>query len=226
MPDLDALAARHGLPPDAVQHLLEALVHGGGRQAQFDHAALGGMGQWTAGGMTMIGAMFNDALKAKVAVLCADLAPLARGTAGQRGDARGDASWPDGLGSPSSCGAQNAIRYAVFPKARRLAVEDAGGVTLYDTGEHRISGVSQQQSVGRNLSFTSQLGTVRLHDLKAVGKAGASPEPPGGRSTSSAALSAPEGIPGLIERLGELHAKGHLTAAEFASKKAELLGRL
>jgi hypothetical protein len=36
---------------------------------------LGGMGQWTAGGMTMIGDMFNAGLKARVVALCDELAP-------------------------------------------------------------------------------------------------------------------------------------------------------
>ena len=40
--------------------------------------------------------------------------------------------WPGDLGSPSSSGGQNNIRYAVFPGARRLAVEIDGQTTVYD----------------------------------------------------------------------------------------------
>ena len=54
--------------------LQEALHRGGGRQAQFSHADLGGMGQWSAGGMTQVGDMFNTALKDKVNALCGELA--------------------------------------------------------------------------------------------------------------------------------------------------------
>lgn len=79
MPDLDAIAARHGVGPDAVRHLLDALARGHGRMAQFNHPDLGGMGQWSAGGMTMIGDMFNSGLKARVVALCDELAPLATG---------------------------------------------------------------------------------------------------------------------------------------------------
>ena len=41
-------------------------------------------------------------------------------------------------------------------------------MTLYDTADHRISGVSQQQSGHQNLAFTSQHGTVDLDQLKQV----------------------------------------------------------
>ncbi len=61
------------------------------------------------------------------------------------------------------------MRYACFPDARRVAVEQAGRVTLYDSGEHRISGVSQQQGDAQELSFSSQNGTVRASDLPVAG---------------------------------------------------------
>ena len=41
-------------------------------------------------------------------------------------------------------------------------------MTLYDTGDHRIGGVSQSQSGDQVLSFTSQLGTVKASDLPVV----------------------------------------------------------
>ena len=43
---------------------------------QFNIRELGGMGQWSGGGMTQVGDMFNDGLKQKVAALCQDLATL------------------------------------------------------------------------------------------------------------------------------------------------------
>jgi len=77
--------------------------------------------------------------------------------------------WPKGLSSPSSSGSQNGVRYAFFPDQRRLAVEQDGNIKQYDTGEHRISGVSQAQgSQGGNLRFTSQSGDVDLALLKEV----------------------------------------------------------
>ena len=77
--------------------------------------------------------------------------------------------WPKGLSSPSSSGSQNGVRYAFFPDQRRLAVEQDGNIKQYDTGEHRISGVSQAQgSQSSNLRFTSQSGDVDLALLKEV----------------------------------------------------------
>ncbi|CDS52705.1 hypothetical protein [Polaromonas sp. CG9_12] len=77
--------------------------------------------------------------------------------------------WPPGLSNPSSSASQNGVRYAFFADQRRLAVEQEGKVRQYDTGEHRISGVSQAQgSQGGTLRFTSQRGDVDLGSLKEV----------------------------------------------------------
>jgi hypothetical protein len=54
-----ALAQRYGVSTDAVLTLLQALVHGHGTMAQFDHPDLGGRGQWMPGGMVMVGDMFH-----------------------------------------------------------------------------------------------------------------------------------------------------------------------
>lgn len=171
MPDTIAeIANRHGFSPDAARAVAEALRHGGGGMAQFNHPELGGMGQWAAGGMIMIGDMFNNGLKARVDALCRDLA-AARGPVPAAAQQQPDQTshwWPEGLGSASATGAQNDMRYACFPEARRLAVMRDGRVRVYDTGDHRIGGFSQQQSGSQSLSFTSQTGPVRLEDLKEV----------------------------------------------------------
>jgi hypothetical protein len=60
------------------------------------------------------------------------------------------------------------MRYACFPESRRLAVMRDGRVRVYDTGEHRIGGFSQQQSGSQSLTFTSQTGSIRLEDLREV----------------------------------------------------------
>jgi hypothetical protein len=73
---LDDLAQRYGVSPDAVLTLFIAVVDGGGTQAQFSHPDLGGMGQWSRGGMIMIGDMFNNNLKAKVDSLCNEISGL------------------------------------------------------------------------------------------------------------------------------------------------------
>jgi hypothetical protein len=170
------LARRHHLSESAVAHLLDAMRRGGGSAAQFNHPELGGMGQWMAGGMLMIGDWNNHALKATVAQLCAELVPLsARSTATPSGSfpafpdiGASRAWWPAKLGAASASGAQNGMRYAYFAAARRLALELAGRVTIYDTLDHRIAGVAQQQGATSSLSFQSQLGVVTPGQLPRV----------------------------------------------------------
>ena len=158
--------------------------------------------------------------------------------------------WPPELGAPASTGAQNDMRYAWFPGARRVAIEHGGEVRVYDSGEHVISGFSQQQGADRSLTFTSQFGVVRLSELALVSpRNDPSQEPGAGAGTIAGAAradvrvagaSAPTGAPAAatprplameeivktIERLAELRQKNILTEQEFAAKKAELLSRL
>jgi len=177
------IAHRHGLSPGAAETLYEALRRSGGGQAQFSHPDLGGMGQWSRGGMTQIGDMFNTALKARVDAACRDLAALAaEGGRFQRqvqgaDDAAFDRDiqsgntgpwWPGDLGAPSSSGAQNDMRYACFPDRRRLVIEKNGRVTVYDTGDHRLTGFSQQQSHGQDLAFSGPDGTVGIDRFRVV----------------------------------------------------------
>jgi hypothetical protein len=250
------IAAGHGVSPEAARTLLTALAAGGGTQAQFSHPELGGMGQWSQGGMVMVGDMFDNALKARVDALCTELAGLLRAapfapppsqsqSQSQGGrpsvslfvsGGAGGAWWPEGLGAPSSTGAQNDLAYAVFPASRRLAIDLGGRVALYDTGEHVITGVSQQQSGDRTLTFTSQHGPVRLDELRPITTAPVSTDPaatdatPTGRpATPAPDAPRPTGaadILATIERLAELRRKDILSEAEFAAKKTELLSRL
>jgi hypothetical protein len=79
--------------------------------------------------------------------------------------------WPEELGeNPNSTGGQNETRYAFFGEGKRLAVDTGdGNVRVYDTGDHRISGVQQHQSSnGRKVTFTSQRGEVDLATLKSA----------------------------------------------------------
>ena len=77
--------------------------------------------------------------------------------------------WPLKLGTPEAAGGQNDVRYAYFRDEKRLAVDRAGTITVYDTADHDIRGVSQQQAGGRSdLLFTSQRGTVDVDKLKVL----------------------------------------------------------
>jgi hypothetical protein len=261
------VAKRHGVSLDAAVALLGSLAHGNGYQAQFNHPELGGMGQWSQGGMIMVGDMFNQGLKYRVDALCNELARLlhsqpslsvgagqAQSQSQNRGEGvslfvagSGSASqwWPAELGSPASTGAQNDLRYAFFPSQRRLAIQQGGRLRLYDTGEHRFSGFSQQQGADQSLIFTSQLGLVPVGDLPLVFTQGEQPQDappsvsvappqmpefvPPAPAVAAAAVAAPlatDDILKTIERLAELRQKNILTEEEFAAKKAQLLSRL
>ena len=80
----------------------------------------------------------------------------------------GPAWWPEHLGSPATSGGQNQMRYAFFPEHRRLAVREGDRVTIYDTGDHDITGASQRQGSGQTLTFVGENGEVRLSELKEV----------------------------------------------------------
>jgi len=262
------VAQRHGVSLDAAVALLGALAQGNGRQAQFNHPDLGGMGQWSEGGMIMVGDMFNQGLKHRVDALCNELAGLLHsqpllGAVGQAqsqtqggggvslfvaGSPSASQWWPAELGSPASTGAQNDLRYAFFAEPRRLAIQQDGRVRVYDTGEHRLSGFSQQQGGGQLLTFMSQFGLVRVADLPLVHPQGDQPQdqPPSASAAppprtpeaapSVATVAAPTPAPvatlasddilRTIERLAELRRKDILTEEEFSAKKAELLARL
>jgi hypothetical protein len=67
------IARRYGLSREAVLAMLFAVHAGVGTMAQFSIPELGGSGQWMRGGMTMVGNMFDNALKARVDALCNEL---------------------------------------------------------------------------------------------------------------------------------------------------------
>ena len=145
--------------------------------------------------------------------------------------------WPADLRWPNSTGSQNGARYAYFAQARRLAIEVNGRVTVYDTLDHQIGGFSQQQSYGGSISFNSQYGLIDVASLPVIsidGVAPFSPAPafnPLPQTNTNAPLPAQDfgqngDIFATIEKLADLRNKGLLTDQEFASKKADLLGRL
>jgi hypothetical protein len=257
---VQGLAQRYGVSVDAVLALLVAVNNGGGTMAQFYHPDLGGGGQWMQGGMTMVGDMFNGRLQYTVSGLCSELSSLLRSqqvflppppaSSGFGPMASSNSWWPSELGQPSSSGGQNDARYAYFPGPRRLAVQRGGQVTVYDTLDHNIGGVQQQQGGPYgSQSFTSQFGTFTVESLPIV-----SPQqqpaytpppqnpapyneqpqsfaPPANApvSANDGSFGAPQGssdVFGAIERLAQLHQRGILSDDEFRTKKAELLSRL
>jgi len=261
---INSIASRYGISQNAVLSMLQSVINGGGRMAQFNIYELGGGGQWMQGGMTMVGDMFNYSLKNTVNNLCQELSnliasqnifvnvPQATNVFGG-GFAYAGNWWPSELGSPSSSGSQNNIKYAFFPPpVSRLAIEINSEVSVYNTLNHNISGVSQQQGGGFSVLFSSQYGYVDVLNLPIVSGPGTikhdiTPVPietpvsvadaiPTNSSiqTSPVVEAAPiVSIPtndvdifNKIDRLAELFNKGILTEDEFSSKKSELLSRL
>jgi hypothetical protein len=208
------------------------------------------------GGMTMVGDMFNYSLKNTVNNLCGELSNLIYNQnifiepTYQPGQFPSSGNWwPTEFGSPSSSGAQNNFKYAYFPDpVRRLAILDNDRLRVYDTLNHHISGVSQQQGSNDRFSVSSQFGYVDVYNLPLVSDSHqgnyapvyepspiqqASTAPAYQTNGSSHVVSPPfvnsaqeENIFAAIEKLAGLKDKGYITEAEFQSKKTDLLNRL
>jgi hypothetical protein len=243
------IAQRHGFSFDAVHSMLTSVINGNGSMAQFSHYEFGGSGQWMQGGMTMIGDMFNNYLKGRVDNLCSELSRLSYNQPGLFVEVAAQPNWwgPD-LKFPNTSGGQNGMRYAWFAQARRLAIESNGQVIVYDTLDHHIGGVSQQQSGGYSVTFSSQYGYVDLSRLPIVTINGLPPLAPApapmpapnysnsnNNDNQNAFAPASNAAPSFggdgdifasIEKLAALQSRGILSEQEYAAKKAELLSRL
>ena len=248
---VNELSNKYNISQDAIIHMIGAVNNGGGSMAQFNCPELGGGGQWMRGGMTMVGDMFNYGLKNTVDNLCNEISnalaytiifPLA-----PKGTRQSNQWWPIELGNPFSSGAQNNTRYAIFQN--RLAVDVNGQVTVYDTLDNNISGISQQQGGNDSLTFSSQYGTILVSTLPIISGFGKKDIPnnqalnnfiepihtnfiepivePFVEPIIQPTLNeSSKNIIELIEQLSTLHTAGILTQEEFNTKKAELLARL
>ena len=149
---LEALSKKYNISLSAVKTLAEALQRGNCQAAQFNHPELGGMGQWMPN-MVMVGDMFNHQLKATVDQLCRELvefvcndAPLSVKAASS--SQTSTTSWwqKAGITTVDTQGEQNTVAYAYSRAQNRLAIKHGERVTVYDTSDYIITGVSQQQS--------------------------------------------------------------------------------
>ena len=136
--------------------------------------------------------------------------------------------WGPDLRFPNSTGGQNGMRYAWFSQAHRLAIESNGQVIIYDTLDHQIGGVSQQQSGGYSVTFSSQYGYVDLNRLPVVSINGVAqtapmPAPAAPNYNNNSYSQAPsnntlDGVQGdifaSIEKLATLQSRGILSEQE------------
>jgi hypothetical protein len=250
------VANRYAISTNAVIELTQSLMLNNGTMAQFNISELGGGGQWMQGGMTMVGDMFNNQLKFTVDGLCVELSNLINQGAIQykpipkvenhNGVTHGNSgNWWGDLGFPNSTGSQNNTSYAIFSNINRLAIQEQGKVTVFDTLDHQIGGTGQQQGGAYSVSFTSQYGNVDLNQLPIIS---------GGVNINNAInenlqnktviphqsehiqqepilnlsneTAFEEDIFTKIEKLAALKDKGILNEKEFENKKTDLLSRL
>ncbi|MDO7173354.1 SHOCT domain-containing protein [Mariniflexile sp. AS56] len=255
--NINNVANRYRISVNAVIDLTQALMRSNGTMAQFNIPELGGGGQWMQGGMTMVGDMFNNQLKYTVDGLCIELSnlinqggiqyvPLPKIQNQNQGgfQSGSNGNWWGDLGFPNSTGSQNNTSYAIFSNIGRLAIQQNGKVTIFDTLDHQIGGIGQQQSGTYSVTFTSQYGTVNLNFLPIVFGGDDSPKPQEVNNTNvidnqptplapdpiqvinNTTSDLEEDIFGKIERLAGLKDKGILSVEEFENKKTDLLSRL
>ena len=124
------VASRHGVSLEAAFAVLDSLALSNGTQAQFNHPDLGGMGQWSRGGMIMIGDMFNQGLKHRVDELCNELASLVRDQRSIHGDPVGRSRRAR---AGSVCSPRDRVRRAVGGRRNWASPRRSGRRTKCDT---------------------------------------------------------------------------------------------
>ncbi len=222
------IAARYSLSTDSVLCMLAAVHEGDGMMAQFDCPELGGWGQWMQGGMVMISDPLDQNMRAAVDGVCDELSKaLATNRLFATAPPGGSHSawWPAELGAPSSTGSQDGTRYAVFPNQRRLVVEREGRATVYDTLDHRIDAISQQQGGAGSLAFGDTHGAIDLASLPVVSNSPTANTATQGTGADQGAASTADVLE-TIAALARLRDEGALSEDEFAEKKRELLARI
>ena len=159
------LAAEHGVTVSTVATLLHGLQATGGNQVQFNISELGGMGQWQPG-MTMVGDMFNNALKTKVDKLCSALSEISRELPRE---ATSEKAALPGRSHATFKGSQNDTHYTYYADEDRLVLYENGKNTSYDTTGYALTGVQQSQdNSGKRLSFTHAGGSAQVKDFKEI----------------------------------------------------------
>jgi Short C-terminal domain len=154
---VNTVAQRNGFSSEAVTAMLVAVAAGYGNQAQFNHPEFGGMGQWSSGGMIMIGDMFNNYLKGRVSALCQELSGLVQGQSLFAMPAQSQAQTQTGWPGQSSYGGQQ--------QSQGGQNQGGGGTSLFvATANWWPSELGQAGSLGsqNNLRYAYFPGARRL----------------------------------------------------------------
>jgi hypothetical protein len=166
--DLKEIAIKYNLSLGAVIMLFNGLQNTQGRQVQFNHPELGGMGQWQSG-MIMIGDMFNHALKAKINELCQELALIVKKEQKSTPKKSVIKNFNAIYGTPALTGIQNDLRYAYYPAKDIFIIEQYGRLEKYSTRGYQITGISQQQNYfSQDLIIQTDQGNITLSMLPKI----------------------------------------------------------
>ena len=164
------IAQKHALSEEAVTHLFNQLSLGHGTQAQFNHPAFGGIGQWQ-NGMLMISDFSNHALKAKLTGIFAELVELYNQRGGQPTiEAKPETNT---LGKPTMVATQNHLTVNYYQDRSLIVITDnqRNRAVTYSVAPHRLTGVSQQNQNNSlySLSFTNDKGqTLIVEDFQRI----------------------------------------------------------
>jgi hypothetical protein len=176
------IAVRYSVSKEAVAMVLNGLKATGGRRVEFNHSDFGGLCHW-APTRTLVEDMVNYEASAKLKAVVGDLLEYLRfrptsfgklagpAVTYRPGESRPTDWWPAELPAPETTGSQGRLRYAIFPDAHRLAIEDSGTVTIFDTLNHRLTDISRVPGPDQALTFRSDVGLVTISDLWPMGVA-------------------------------------------------------
>jgi hypothetical protein len=80
----------------------------------------------------------------------------------------GESWWPASYGHPTAHGCQSGIRYALFPGRHCVLVQIGSRIDCYDTADHQVHGVGQQQGHSSRLVLSTATGEVPLDRLECI----------------------------------------------------------
>ncbi len=178
---LEESAQRFGFSLPVVQHIWDGLVRSHGKQVQFNSPELGGQGQWQ-NGMLMIGDWNNHSLKARLAELIEQLAPLAAQSPAfaevPAAQVYARQEQPLGVTDETETtepektltggwqGTQNGISYVFYPEQSLLALNSG---ERYSTAPYFVLGMGQSQQQGRNtLVLLTDQGEIAVDQLTRI----------------------------------------------------------
>jgi len=181
---IQSVASRYLVDERVVRRLYDQLKGSCATACSFDIPELGGAGEWSPGHVT--GAPGADhSLRMRIDGLCSELAALIQGSETSAPEAltrkphsapasgrvdmpAGDSWWPASFGTPAASGDRFGMRYAFFPGARRLLIQQGARIDSHDTREYQVKGVAEMSGGTSELSFETDKGAVKLEEWKCV----------------------------------------------------------